>query len=241
MLKIDKLVKAYQFRREIVPVLHGISLEVPTGKIFGFLGANGAGKTTTIKVIVDLLFADSGVITIGSTPHQSLEAKRLIGFMPEQPQFYHHLTANEVLQFVGELFQIDPTVVANRSRDLLERVGLGKSGETAVRKFSKGMHQRLAFAVALINEPKLLIMDEPLDGLDPLGRLDFKRLLLEQKKLGTTIFLSSHILSDVEEICDQVAIIEQGKIIEQGTPKSLRGSYSSLEEFFVDRVQGKLK
>lgn len=239
MLKIDKLVKAYQFRRETVPVLHGISLDVPKGKIFGFLGANGAGKTTTIKIIVDLLFADNGQITIGNLPHNSIEAKRIIGFMPEQPQFYHHLTALEVLQFVGELFQLEPEKTTKKAKLLLNRVGLTSAENTAVRRFSKGMHQRLAFAVALINEPKLLIMDEPLDGLDPLGRLDFKRLFLEQKKLGTTIFLSSHILSDVEEICDEVAIIDKGIVIEQGTPKKLRGKFSTLEEYFVAKIQNK--
>lgn len=237
MLKIDKLVKAYQFRRETVPVLHNISLEVPRGKIFGFLGANGAGKTTTIKVIVDLLFADSGTITIDNLPHSSIKAKRLIGFMPEQPQFYHHLSAREVLLFVGELFELDPKTVETKAKNLLRQVGLADAENTVVRRFSKGMHQRLAFAVALMNDPKLLIMDEPLDGLDPLGRLDFKRLFLEQKKLGTTIFLSSHILSDVEEICDEVAIINKGQIVKQGTPQKLRGTYPTLEEYFVSTVQ----
>lgn len=237
MLKIDKLVKAYQFRRETVPVLHNISLEVPRGKIFGFLGANGAGKTTTIKVIVDLLFADSGTVTIDNVPHSSIKAKRLIGFMPEQPQFYHHLSAREVLLFVGELFELEPKTVETKAKNLLRQVGLADAENTVVRRFSKGMHQRLAFAVALMNNPKLLIMDEPLDGLDPLGRLDFKRLFLEQKKLGTTIFLSSHILSDVEEICDEVAIINKGQIVKQGTPQKLRGTYPTLEEFFVSTVQ----
>jgi ABC-2 type transport system ATP-binding protein len=237
MLKIDKLVKAYQFGRETVPVLHQISLEVPKGKIFGFLGANGAGKTTTIKVIVGLLFPDKGTITIDGLPHSSTEAKKIIGFMPEQPQFYHHLSAYEVLLFVGELFEIEPKLAKTKAKNLLKLVGLSEAENTIVRRFSKGMHQRLAFAVALMNDPKLLIMDEPLDGLDPLGRLDFKRLFLEQKKLGTTIFLSSHILSDIEEICDEVAIIDRGRIIKQADPKKLLGKHRTLEEYFVSAVQ----
>lgn len=239
MLEISSLKKAYTFRGASTPVLNNLSLKVPRGKIFGFLGINGAGKTTTIKIIMDLLFADSGTIKVNGREHNQLETKKLLGFMPEQPQFYLHLTANEVMEFVGELFQIDKAIALKRSQKLLDRVGLKSATMLPVRSFSKGMHQRLAFAVALLNEPKMLIMDEPLDGLDPLGRLDFKRLLLEQKKLGTTIFLSSHILADIEEVCDEVAIIHKGKVVNQGTPNKLRGKYPTLEKYFVEEVAKK--
>lgn len=236
MLKIEGLQKTYYDRRSSKPVLHDLSLEVKKGSIFGLLGANGAGKTTAVKVIVDLLFADSGSITINSQPHTSIEAKKAIGFMPEQPQFYYHLSAQEVMEYVGELFSLPLTTVSSRAKSLLSRVGLSAHSNLPVRKFSKGMHQRLAFAVALMNDPKLLILDEPLDGLDPLGRLDFKQLLLEQKKKGKTVFFSSHILSDVEEICDEVAVIDDGRVISQGVPAKLRRGFPSLEEYFVATV-----
>ena len=206
--------------------------------LLAVVGPTGSGKTTTVKLVAGLLFPGKGKITIGGFPAGSLEAKRKIGFMNENPQFYYHLKAREVMEFVADLFEIEKAAATKKIDVLLKEVGLKDAKELAVRKFSKGMHQRLAFAVAQINNPELLILDEPLDGLDPLGRLDFKQMILKLKKSGATIFFSSHILSDVEEICDEVAILHKGKIIAQGSPKDLvKSSKQSLEELFVRSIR----
>lgn len=241
MLTIRNLTKQFYQRTDATTVVNNLSLTVNKGQVFGLIGPNGAGKTTTVKLIAGLLFPDKGKITIGGFPAGSLEAKRKIGFMNENPQFYYHLKAREVLEFVADLFAIEKIAAAKKIKTLLKEVGLQDAAELAVRKFSKGMHQRLAFAVAQINDPELLILDEPLDGLDPLGRLDFKQMILKLKKSGATIFFSSHILSDVEEICDEVAILHKGKIIAQGAPKALvKSSKQSLEELFVRSIRNEI-
>jgi ABC-2 type transport system ATP-binding protein len=158
--------------------------------------------------------------------------------MPENPQFYRHLKAREVLEFVGELFELEKSVIQSRSQELLTQVGLAESAELLVKNFSKGMHQRLGFAVALMNDPALLVLDEPLDGLDPLGRLDFKRLITRARKEGRTVFFSSHILSDVEELCDRVGIIVNGRLVAEDSPRKLiKGNAKTLEEYFVNLVR----
>ncbi|MEK7535057.1 MAG: ABC transporter ATP-binding protein, partial [Patescibacteria group bacterium] len=238
MLVIRNLTKQFYQRNEEITVVDNLSLTVKKGQVFGLIGPNGAGKTTTVKLVAGLLFPGKGKITIGGFPAGTLEAKRKIGFMNENPQFYYHLKAREVLEFVADLFEIEKAVATKKIDVLLKEVGLKEAKELAVRKFSKGMHQRLAFAVAQINNPELLILDEPLDGLDPLGRLDFKQMILKLKKSGATIFFSTHILSDVEEICDEVAILHKGKIIAQGSPKDLvKSSKQSLEELFVRSIR----
>ncbi|MDO8649825.1 MAG: ABC transporter ATP-binding protein [Candidatus Berkelbacteria bacterium] len=238
MLVIRNLTKQFYQRNEEITVVDNLSLTVKKGQVFGLIGPNGAGKTTTVKLVAGLLFPGKGKISIGGFPAGTLEAKRKIGFMNENPQFYYHLKAREVMEFVADLFEIEKTVATKKIDVLLKEVGLKDAKELAVRKFSKGMHQRLAFAVAQINNPELLILDEPLDGLDPLGRLDFKQMILKLKKSGATIFFSSHILSDVEEICDEVAILHKGKIIAQGSPKDLvKSSKQSLEELFVRSIR----
>jgi len=238
MLVIRNLTKQFYQRNEEITVVDNLSLTVRKGQVFGLIGPNGAGKTTTVKLVAGLLFPGKGKISIGGFPAGSLEAKRKIGFMNENPQFYYHLKAREVMEFVADLFEIEKSAATKKIDVLLKEVGLKDAKELAVRKFSKGMHQRLAFAVAQINNPELLILDEPLDGLDPLGRLDFKQMILKLKKSGATIFFSSHILSDVEEICDEVAILHKGKIIAQGSPKDLvKSSKQSLEELFVRSIR----
>ena len=238
MLVIRNLTKQFYQRNEEITVVDNLSLTVRKGQVFGLIGPNGAGKTTTVKLVAGLLFPGKGKISIGGFPAGSLEAKRKIGFMNENPQFYYHLKAREVMEFVADLFEIEKSAATKKIDVLLKGVGLKDAKELAVRKFSKGMHQRLAFAVAQINNPELLILDEPLDGLDPLGRLDFKQMILKLKKSGATIFFSSHILSDVEEICDEVAILHKGKIIAQGSPKDLvKSSKQSLEELFVRSIR----
>lgn len=236
MLEIKNLTKSFYDGK---PVVKNLNLTVKDGEVFGFLGLNGAGKTTTVKMVADLLFPDKGTIKIGKFDHTNLKAKEQIGFMPETPQFYQHLKAREVVEFAGELFGQEKEALKKTTDKLLEQVGLGKSKDLPARKFSKGMHQRLAFAVALVNNPKLLVLDEPLDGLDPIGRLDFKRLIMDMKKQGKTVFLSSHILSDVEELCDRVAILQNGEIIVIDEPKKLLKKGQTLEEYFVEKVRTK--
>jgi len=237
MLTLNHLSKAFYQGNQPQSVVDNISLQVKKGQVFGFLGLNGAGKTTTVKMIVGLLFPDSGSITVNRLSSTTVESRAKVGFMPEQPQFYQHLQATEVLTYVGRLFSLPPEQLAGKAAQLLGEVGLGQSQHLPVRRFSKGMHQRLAFAVALMNDPELLILDEPLDGLDPLGRLDFKRLILNLKRRGKTVFFSSHILSDVEELCDEVAILHHGQIVAQGAPTKLVKKGQTLEEYFVEQVQ----
>ncbi len=237
MLEIKNLSKKFWRGKGEFLAVNNLTLTVTPGSVFGFLGLNGAGKTTTIKMLTDLIFADTGRSSWKKQPTQSPASKARIGFMPEQPQFHRHLTANEVLNYVGELFELEPTVIAKRRKLLLKEVGLSASADTATEQFSKGMNQRLGLAVALINEPELLILDEPLDGLDPIGRAEFKTIIRAQQKRGKTVFFSSHILADVEELCDQIGVIDQGKLIFTGPPKELAKPNQSLEDAFVSLVR----
>lgn len=238
MLRIENVSKKFYQKNEEISVLRNLSLSVKKGEVYGFLGANGAGKTTTVKIIAGLLFPDNGTVRIGKLSSTDPESRRLFGFMPEQPRFYQHLRTHEVLEFAGELFDIPNEITEKRIPVILKQVGLEQSTDDIVKNFSKGMNQRLAFAVALINDPDLLILDEPLDGLDPLGRLDFKKMIAEWKQQGKTVFFSTHILADVEELCDRVGIIAEGKLIKEGAPRQLlKGTKKNLEEYFVTTVR----
>jgi ABC-2 type transport system ATP-binding protein len=204
-----------------VPVLKGLSLEVVRGEVFGLLGPNGAGKTTTIKAITGLVVLDRGEITIGGHPHTSLEAKRRIGFMAENPYLYNHLTGREYLRFSADLLGIDRFEVEDRVASTLGQVAMAGRADQKMRTFSKGMLQRIALGQALLGEPELLILDEPMSGLDPVGRRDFRDLILEQRARGTTIFFSSHIIPDVETICDRVATVIDGSVRGVGSVRDL--------------------
>lgn len=236
-LNISHLSKNYYLKREVVQVVDDLSLSLKKGEVFGFLGPNGAGKTTTIKMIVGLAFPTSGTIKILGKSNDDLSTKEKIGFMSEQPYFYNYLTGYEMLDFFGKLFPLAPEIRIKRAHELLEKVGLAKAADVPVRKYSKGMNQRLGLASALINDPSIIFLDEPLDGLDPLGRRQIKEIILNLKKEGKTVFFNSHILADVEEICDQIGIIDHGKLIEKGNPKTLAKNYKSLEDFFVQLIE----
>ena len=239
MLKLQNLTKQFWADGKTFNAVDKLSLQVDKGQVFGFIGLNGAGKTTTIKMITGLLFPDSGQTKWMGKDSTTIENKRKFGFMPEQPQFYMHLNAIEILNYVGELFEINPDKTTNISKKLIKKVGLSDNENTQVKNFSKGMRQRLGFAVTLVNNPELLILDEPLDGLDPIGRAEFKKLILEQKKNGKTIFMSSHILADINEICDKIAVIDKGKLKFTGTPKELTKNKVSLEDAFVKLITKK--
>ena len=228
MIKIKNISKSY----DGIKIIDNLSLEIKKGSIFGFLGPNGAGKTTTIKMLVGLNTPDSGEILINGKNIQSLQNRQKIGFMPEDPYFYDHLTALEFLNFMQSLFQSRD----ESAESILATVGLKSVGQKPIINFSKGMKQRLGLAQAIINNPDYLFLDEPLDGLDPIGRQEFKKILLALKREGKTIFFNSHILSDVEEICDQIGIINKGKLIYSGQVKSSRKD-QTLESAFVKIIE----
>ncbi len=204
-----------------VEVLKGLSLTVERGEIFGFLGPNGAGKTTTIKAITDLIYLDSGSITVCGLPHTSFEAKQRLGFMTESPYVYRHLSGREFLRFCGELIGLDRKVTEQRITRVLKEVGMESRGDRTMGGYSKGMLQRINLAQALLGEPELLILDEPMSGLDPVGRRDVRDIILAQASAGVTVFFSSHIIPDVEALCDRVAIVVDGQVARVGPVREL--------------------
>ncbi len=215
----QELTKDYRvgfWRRRPYRALDRLTLEVERGEIYGFLGPNGAGKTTTLKLLTELIFPTSGRIEILGRPVGNLETKRRIGYLPENPYFYDHLTAEELLQYFASLFGFSGPDRRQRVSRLLDAVGIGPDRRFPLRRFSKGMLQRVGIAQALINDPELLLLDEPMSGLDPLGRRDIRRLILELRDRGCTIFFSSHILSDAETLCSRVGILAAGRLVASG-------------------------
>jgi ABC-2 type transport system ATP-binding protein len=207
-----------------------VSLDVRQGEIFGYLGPNGAGKTTTIKLALGLIRPSTGQVFCLDRPSDEVRAREEVGFLPEQPYFYQHLTGRELMEFYGELHGLSWRERRLRARELLELTGLGDASGTPVSRFSKGMLQRVALAQALIGDPKLVIMDEPLSGLDPVGRREVRDLILRLKGQGKTVFLSSHILQDVEMICDRVGILVDGRIVKvAGVREVLQESVGGVE------------
>jgi ABC-2 type transport system ATP-binding protein len=225
-------------------VLKDISLNIHQGEVFGFLGPNGAGKTTTIKIITGLIRPDSGEVDIFGEEVNSLAAKRKIGFLPESPYFYEHLTGYEFLKLHALLHNLKD--YKERVKNLLVRVGLTDAIGLQLRQYSRGMLQRIGIAQALVGSPELLILDEPLTGLDPIGRKEIKDVILEEKERGTTIFFSSHILPDAEAVCDRIGIIIEGRIMEIGElhtllKKGIKTDEISLEEWFVQQIREQKK
>lgn len=202
-------------------VLNSLSLNVPQGSIYGFLGPNGSGKTTTIKCIVGLIFADSGSIHVVGEEVPKVESRRHLAYLPEHPYFYDYLSGQEILAFMARLQGMPASKSKPLIPELLEKVGLTAAGKDPVRKYSKGMMQRLGLAKILMAEPALAILDEPMSGLDPQGRRLVRDLILELREKGTTVFFSSHILHDAESLCDRVAIISKGRVIQEGPLQEL--------------------
>jgi ABC-2 type transport system ATP-binding protein len=196
--------------------LDRLTLEVERGEVFGFLGPNGAGKTTTLKLLMQLVYPTSGRAELLGKPIGDPSAKRKIGYLPENPYFYDHLTAEELLRYFAGLFGYSSADCRARASRLLDEVGIGAERKLQLRKFSKGMLQRVGIAQALINDPELVIFDEPMSGLDPLGRREVRALILSLRDRGCTVFFSSHVLSDAEALCSRVAILAKGRLTTAG-------------------------
>jgi ABC-2 type transport system ATP-binding protein len=209
---ISKVFRSSLTRRHVYK-LGPVSFGVEEGEIFGYLGPNGAGKTTTIKIALGLLRPSAGQVTCFGKPSASTEVRGRIGFLPEHPYFYQHLTACELLEFYGQVCGLRTGEVGPRAIELLRMVGLADFGEAQISSFSKGMLQRIGMAQALINDPDLVILDEPLAGLDPVGRREIRDVILGLKARGKTVFFSSHILQDAEMICDRVGILSRGRML----------------------------
>ena len=197
--------------------MEGLTLEVEKGETFGYLGPNGAGKTTTLKILLGLIQSDSGDARIFGLPVNNVSFKSRIGFLPEQPYFYDYLTGKELLEFYARFFGLDRSEKKKRIAELFEMVSLKGSEGLALRKYSKGMLQRIGIAQALINDPEVIFMDEPLSGLDPLGRKEVKDIILRLKGEGKTIFFCSHVLPDVEMICERIGILNKGRLVAVGS------------------------
>ena len=228
-IEIRGMQKTYYsgFFRRPTTGLVSLDLEVPKGDIFGFIGPNGAGKTTTIKCLVGLQYPTAGQAFLLGRPIDIPEARRPLGFLPERPYFYQHLTAREFLDFYGQLFDISAATRRERVAGLLARVDLERVADQPLKTYSKGMLQRAGVAQALINDPELIILDEPMSGLDPLGRMLIRDLILEESRRGRTVFFSSHVLSDVQSICDRVGLIAGGRLRAIG----------SIDELLSEQVQ----
>ncbi len=218
-LATDELTKDYAigfWRKRPYRALDRLTLGVQAGEVFGFLGPNGAGKTTTLKLLMQLVFPTTGRAEILGRPVGDVDVKRRIGYLPENPYFYDHLTAEELLTYFAGLFGYAGGDRRARASRLLDQVGIGGERRLQLRKFSKGMLQRVGIAQALVNDPELVIFDEPMSGLDPLGRRDVRTLILDLRDRGCTVFFSSHVLSDAEALCDRVAILAKGRLVADG-------------------------
>src|SRR5919206_4375557 len=225
-VEIENLTKDYEvgfLRKRRVRALDGLSLAVGRGEIFGFLGANGAGKTTTLKLLMRLMYPTSGNARVLGRDIGDTSMHADIGYLPEHPYFYDYLTARELLEYCAELFGYAAPERRRRAADLLARVRLDeKSWDKQLRKFSKGMLQRVGLAQALVNDPRVVFLDEPMSGLDPVGRREVRDLIASLRARGTTVFLCSHILSDIEVLCDRAAILRRGRLAHVGRLEELR-------------------
>jgi ABC-2 type transport system ATP-binding protein len=241
---LENIAKSYRsgFSRERKMAVEDLSIEVTIGEVFGLLGPNGAGKTTTLKILLGIIYPDDGRGTVLGRPLGDRASHYRLGFLPEQPYFYGFFTAEKALDFYGKLFGLDKNERATRSARLMDMVGLRPGSHLTLDKYSKGMLQRFGIAQALINDPELVIMDEPSSGLDPVGQKEIRDVLVRLKEDGKTIFLSSHQLSEVENVCDSVSIMNRGKSVREGMLSELLAAegmarivLSGMESAAMDR------
>jgi ABC-2 type transport system ATP-binding protein len=225
-IEIDNLTKEYPYgflNLKKKTSLEGLTMQVESGEVFGFLGPNGAGKSTTIKLLMNLIFPTSGHARLLGKPTSDVQMHRDLGYLPEQPYFYDYLTAAEVLDYFAKFFDLAPADRKARVQNMLKKVGLETAGKIQLRKYSKGMLQRVGLAQAILHDPQLVILDEPMSGLDPVGRREVRDIILELKNAGKTILFSTHILPDAEMLCDRVGVIVGGKLQGIGAPGEIVG------------------
>lgn len=228
-IELDRLTKVYSSADGEVTAVDELGLTVDEGEVFGFLGPNGAGKTTTVQMLMQVIFPTSGSARLLGQPLGNMEARERIGYLPEMFQFHDFLKADEFLDFHARLYGMPAGVRSSRVDEVLEMVGLGEHVHSRIRTFSKGMLQRIGLGQAIINHPRLLFLDEPTSALDPMGRRDVRNLILSLKAQGTTVFLNSHLLSEVEMTCDRVGIMSQGKLVRVSDLDSLTKQGHSVD------------
>ncbi len=215
VIKVNRLIKSYKQKLKSIKALNEMTFDIKEKEICGFLGPNGAGKSTTLKIIMDFIRPDSGSVILNGIDSKDTNARKHIGFMPENPPYIDSLTGKELLLLSAKMHNIDSKEATKKSNELLNKLDLEKSASKKLRYYSKGMIQRVGFAASLIVNPKILILDEPMSGLDPIGRYKFKNMIKEVQEKGTTVFFSSHIIADIEDICDRVIIVNNGKVVRE--------------------------
>ena len=238
IVETRELTKTFKkdFSNKKVLALKPLNLKVEKGEVFGFLGPNGAGKSTTIKLLLNLIYPTSGSVTIDGMAPSNMEVKRKIGYLPENPYFYDHLSAKELLRFGGKTCGMSSLAINERTDSLLEELELTEAMKRPIRSYSKGMVQRAGLALALIHDPEILILDEPMSGLDPMGRRKVFDLILKLKGEGKTIFFSSHILHDIERLCDRAAILINGDLKRLIQVRKDLPAGKTLEDLFLEEV-----
>ncbi len=242
-LRANKLAKTFRkpFMGTRVEAVKGVSFVVETGEVFGYIGPNGAGKTTSIKMIVGLIFPTSGTASIFGTRAPSPEAMSRVGFLPENPYIYPYLTPREFVSMCARLSGVSSSDLSRKVERVIDRVGMTEAIDRPVQALSKGMTQRVGLASALVHDPDLLILDEPMSGLDPIGRKDVRDLILDERARGKTVFFSTHILSDVETLCDRVCILKKGEVAVSGKLDELLANTSRVVEIALDGVSAQLR
>ncbi|MFH2069439.1 MAG: ABC transporter ATP-binding protein [Candidatus Omnitrophota bacterium] len=243
-LRIEGLTKIFHLgRHKDVTALDNLSLEIKEGEIFGLLGPNGSGKTTALKLILGLLFPTSGQIEILGRNYQEIEVRNDIGYLPENPYYYRYLTGPEILTFYGRIFGMTKETIEEKKEKLLKLVGLYDKQHLSLKHFSKGMLERIGLAVAMLNDPKFLILDEPTTGLDPIGSRETRNLLLDLQAAGKTILLSSHYLSEIEKVSSRVGILHRGKLLALGTISELmtQRKAENIEDLFIKVIEWSTK
>lgn len=218
---LEKIYKGSGRKSKPIHALHPLDLEIPHGQIFGLLGPNGAGKTTLVKLLLGIVYPTSGTATIQGRTAGTTAANDVVGYLPENHRYPPYLTGFGVLRYFGQLSGLDNATIKRRSAELLEIVQMSQWSNTRIRQYSKGMMQRIGLAQAMLNNPDVIFLDEPTDGVDPVGRREIREVIATLKEQGKTIFLNSHLLSEVELICDRVAIMNKGKLVKMGTVKEL--------------------